>query len=142
MKLTAEQIAKLREIIDSCNNDGVDVRCYSGRGMNGRECLGFVASSEACSKLIAVIVEELMSDVFDTVDNANDDPKILEITSNVYSDAQAIAKMILRGQRMDSMGKSDIVMYFPDISWEEYSPKEEVASDLEGEDVIGGDKEA
>jgi hypothetical protein len=81
----------LQEILESV--EGQDIRSYSGRGMNGRECLGVVVpdiNSFLKVVLVATLDEDfdksLGQDIIDAIDNMKE----------------------------DSMGR-DTIVYFPDI---------------------------
>lgn len=87
----------LQRLLENMDDDELSIQSYSGRGMNGMECLGVVVPS------ITVFFHKVLIAVLDP-DFDNDDSE--DITG-------AIANM-----KEDSMGRNDIV-YFPNIKYQE-----------------------
>lgn len=81
------------------NTDHADrLRSYSGRGMFGKDCLSVTVSS----------LGDLIADVMSAaVDHAIDEPD--------GDRAAGDAAEAFREMRIDSMGKSDTIVYFPDV---------------------------
>jgi hypothetical protein len=94
----------LDEVSDMLNLDGEDSirRNYSGRGMYGRACVGFVVEPGEVAAVGAALVAALVRYV---------DPEDLD---DALDDAVGLA----RRARVDSMGHSAIV-YFPGVTADE-----------------------
>jgi hypothetical protein len=71
---------------------------YSGRGMYGRECVAIVGSEGACQQIVAQVIKELHG--------------LLHLHFDELVDT------LLCSER-DSMGRSDIVLYWPGLQLEE-----------------------
>jgi len=81
-------------LVDAIENAGFEVRSYSGRGMNGRVCLGVELDGTTSFELAAKIAGELLD----------------------ADDADAIGDLARLSVCQDSMGKGTII-YFPEIPW-------------------------
>ncbi len=82
-------------------------KSYSGRGMYGKQCFSVVGEQKS-------IQEDIMN-------------VLLEMDYNVHDwrDTAESIKELLSTYTIDSMGKSDIVMYWRDIPWEGESSNED-----------------
>lgn len=78
-------VEELKKIIDDA---GYDTRDYSGRGMYGKRCLAFI------------------------IPNGEEFGAVAEIV--YHSDDEEIVTMF-KDARTDSMGRDDIVIYFPSM---------------------------
>ena len=77
-------------ICDAIRNAGLEPRDYSGRGMYGKECLGFTTDNEIAD-CVNIALTLAPGDVID-------------------------AAALFNNSRTDSMGRSTIV-YFPSVPW-------------------------
>ncbi len=92
-------------LVDAIESAGFEVRSYSGRGMNGRYCLGVVLDRNVSSfELAAKIAGELLD----------------------ADDADAIADLANLRVCQDSMGLG-VVVYFPAIPYEDEDEDEDEA---------------
>lgn len=82
---------------DLCDNTGIEVRSYSGRGMYGRKCLG-------------IDTDDVMGTIADLIEAAVDFHN-RPVAYNMLAEA-------LRSSRQDSMGLG-VIIYFPSIAWED-----------------------
>ncbi len=98
----------LTELIRAAAQNGEDITIqtdYSGRGMYGRRCFAVVGSEMALRGMIIEIIQEMMSDLASSgTGNAED----------MLPDAQGYVDTLLSYDR-DSMGRSDIVIYWSDL---------------------------
>lgn len=76
-------------LIDVIENAGFDARSYSGRGMYGKECVGYTCDDPTDSMLD--IIEDHEGDIAELIQT-------------------------LRRMRTDNMGMS-YICYFPNIKW-------------------------
>lgn len=91
MKLTSEQCGLITEF---SNNEGISLQTdYSGRGMYGKTCIGFVCDDPFSigMKLAKMLIEKGENELFENMVSRNS---------------------------MDNMGRS-IIIYFPSVSWNE-----------------------
>lgn len=91
----------LCEIIESA---GYSPRSYSGRGMYGEQCVGFVTDTNLLAAMANVIREAIF------LDNCTDGEK--------YRADQLLTQMELGDVKTDSMGL-DTIIYFPRVKWAE-----------------------
>jgi len=96
---------------------GYTTRSYSGRGMNGRQCLGVVIEHSDPSKVLTDII-------LDRCQFNGHEAEQLEMIQWLCEN--------LDDMRSDSMGH-DMIVYWPSIRWEETEDDEEMP-DLE--DII------
>jgi hypothetical protein len=82
---------ELQEII---NDAGYDTRSYSGRGMYGKECLAYEVSARDELYSVAEIME-------------------LACDPDFSNDKGAAVKTAFRNVATDSMGRDNIIIYFP-----------------------------
>ena len=104
-----------QRIKDACESSGeVSFRNdYSGRGMYGRQCVGIVSTTRECNKVIAAVINALMSSV---------SARALEGDSYKLTDAEQEFEQsveLLLDNQQDSMGYGVI------IYWESLAPLEE-----------------
>ena len=94
------------------DEEGYGVRgSYSGRGMFGETCAGFVTSNEFA---LGVDLGRLLGEDADK---------------------------LTRKTRTDSMGRSDTIVYFPGVSLEGWTPKEKESVDDPDEEEEDEDEE-
>ncbi len=94
-----------KELIIACREQGMSVRKYSGRGMYGDYCVGFVDETEACI----------------TAD-------LIKVASKMFDSSKDMAHYLielLSRTRTDQMGRDDIIMYFPRLEWPEDMDEED-----------------
>lgn len=109
----AETIAVLKRV---CEPLGVTVRSYSGRGMYGKECLGFSIDGRTSAAQFAFKLA-------------------IELTA--AGEEFAIDDLLDRGWSQDSMGMGTIV-YVPGFKWEEPSEDEEDVHDDDADNELTG----
>jgi hypothetical protein len=90
-------------LIDLLEDAGLETRSYSGRGMFGKECVSFNVEHDKLIGEIAAVVEVA--------------------SINYQDDTVSEFVRMLKRARTDSMGRSEIVVYWPSMEW----PKESVA---------------
>jgi hypothetical protein len=89
----------LQKIIEA---SGRCVRDYTGRGMYNKKCVGVVCSS----------LGEFLSDIYST---GLREYGYGNVTDNLACElAEALSSI-----KTDSMGRDDIIVYFPDVSYTE-----------------------
>jgi hypothetical protein len=79
-------------------NAGFDCQSYSGRGMNGKNCLGFVFTNKR------VLLADLTLSIIEIMDNENYDQSIYSVPNALYD------------MKTDNLGK-DMIGYFPNITF-------------------------
>lgn len=89
---------EFKELCDILFDAGQEIRNYSGRGMNGAECLGITTDDNP----LDVVLEIISS----AVDNELSRSVIKELCGQ------------LQGAKTDSMGRGTII-YWPRIEWED-----------------------
>lgn len=97
-------------LIEAADEVDINVRAYSGRAMNGRECLAITGPISACSSALAHVVTSLLDKVLTTALDGT-----LEESDSVSSNAQRIVQDMFE-YKQDQMGL-DVVFYWPDISY-------------------------
>jgi hypothetical protein len=80
---------RLKEIIENCD---YETRSYSGRGMSGSTCVGYLVANGEDMYSVACIVG--------SVDDADERQELIEIFDHV---------------RSDNMGRDDMIIYFPTV---------------------------
>lgn len=86
-----------QKIIDILEQYDIDVRTnYSGRGMYGAECVGFVVREDTLLATVAEMVAETEDE----------------------DERQDFAKLFRRA-RTDSMGRDSVIVYFPSMKTNE-----------------------
>lgn len=79
------------------NNSDLEPRRYSGRGMMGKECVGFeVEAGEEIGEIAALVREAAIQYDDETPD---------ELVT------------LFRNCRTDQMGRDNIIVYFPSMEW-------------------------
>ncbi len=107
--------SELQEIVEDA---GFETQSYSGRGMHGRKCLSFnLESGENEFDAFLSIAESIQS----YVESHDDGLELEDITS------------YFMGAKSDSMGLG-VVIYFPEINWEDSEDQEEDEEDFDDED--------
>lgn len=92
-------------IKQACDEIGdVEYQRYSGRGMYGDQCVGIVGSWRNCMNVIGFVIKAHNDELF----GAEDDVSFEEFNTNVD---------MLMDFRSDQMGRSDVVVYWPDIEY-------------------------
>ncbi len=76
---------------------------YSGRGMYGRDCVGITGPLGDCRKVIAMVI----NDAYDNEEPASDD-------TDYFFDFRGMVDSLLDWEQ-DSMGRSDMILYWSDI---------------------------
>lgn len=108
--------------------DEVDVRDYSGRAMYGKLCLGITGPMERCLEAIAEVCIQLLQEVAQTsydVDRENQEA-LSKMQGEQYEAEDWIRTLHKFSQ--DSMGRSDVVLYWPSIPFSrEVEEESEVA---------------
>ena len=102
---------------ETIEDSGYSVRSYSGRGMYGKNCLGFETSRyqnsiQAVAEIIGSLAETCQFD---------EDLELQDFIE-MFSDVQ-----------QDSMGLGQII-YFPDISWNEDWEESEIEEEDEDDE--------
>jgi hypothetical protein len=93
-----------KELCEAMSECGLKYRSYSGRGMYGKECVGFTTGYGLSNRVELAFGYELS----DCVE--------LALTLKVTFDDDTIIKLF-RHARTDSMGQSTII-YFPRVEWD------------------------
>jgi len=107
--------SELQEIVEDA---GFDAQPYSGRGMYGRKCLSFnLERDENEFDAFLSIAEAIQSYV-----ESHDDGMELEDITPYFM-----------GAKSDSMGLG-LVVYFPEIEWEDSDDDEEDEEELDTEE--------
>lgn len=96
---------QFKEILE---NGGREVYSYSGRGMYGRNCLGFYADGSIAQEM-AQLSTDIVNYCYDILEG-NDAEEMLDSIER-FLDLMAEAKT-------DNMGQGTVI-YFPNIEWEE-----------------------
>jgi hypothetical protein len=131
VKTIQQTIAAAVEYCDkeACGDSGLSFRpSYSGRGMYGKDCVGVVGGKAEIMELIAYIIQEAhaahvsavvaTAQIEDTLQYAAKRGAAEEVEREA-SDFAARAVDTLLNFSQDSMGRSDVIIY-----WEELSSKE------------------
>lgn len=98
--------SELQEIVEDA---GFDVRSYSGRGMYGKKCLSFNLEQEE-NEFDAML--KLSESIQSYVEHSDDGLEFEDVTQ------------YFMGAKSDSMGLG-MVIYFPNIEWEEIEDQDE-----------------
>jgi len=102
-----------------------NTRSYSGRAMYGKECLGVTVGQRGLGELISQVMEELVGLANDAMaDEAGE------------AEDKAVTDVVQAWKRMatDSMGRDDIIVYFPGVPYfdDEAPADDDVDEDEEG----------
>lgn len=97
MSVTKDKLNTIATLM--IENFEVPPRSYSGRGMFGEYCLGFTYGSH----------QQYLSDVLTLLAD-------LEKPSCTLEEF----RLVFTSYSYDSMGRSDIIIYFPSIEWNQY----------------------
>lgn len=82
-----------QELIDILEQYDIEVRSnYSGRGMYGAECVGFVVNEDVLLATVAEMVAEIEDE----------------------DERQELARLFRRA-KTDSMGRDSVIVYFPSV---------------------------
>lgn len=103
--LTSERFLEIARDVAS-DNEGFDVRCYSGRCMYGKQCVAVELEGSAQDAHLG----GLLVFACETIEEQQD------------------MLHLLAGTRADSMGRGSIV-YWPSVSWPEGEPDEAECED-------------
>ena len=101
-------MSTLAQLKNAIENSDYEARSYSGRGMYGRNCLG-------------ITCENPLSCILDILFNAD---------SNTVED---VIELLRKDCRQDNMGL-DMIVYFPNIKWDEYEAADYYTDDEEEEE--------
>lgn len=95
----------------------VEYRSYSGRGMYGEQCVGIVGSWGDCMTVISLVISNHVQEMHDAARSAllNSDDVIEELSEK--NDGIQTNLNLLFDFRSDQMGRSDVVVYWPDIEY-------------------------
>jgi hypothetical protein len=99
----------LKHLIKTCAEHDVEIRFdYSGRGMYGEKCIGFVGShdyiqSAINSACLDTVKEEYLRDEFHPM---------------VIFDRMGSYLEMFEDSKEDSMGKYDIIVYYPELEYD------------------------
>lgn len=97
----------IRAVAESDTDSEVSAQRYSGRGMYGRSCLGFVTKSQFSGPLdVAAIFTEYVRGYLRDSKNSVEACDMLDNLTDLFANA-----------RQDSMGLG-MVIYFPEIPWQ------------------------
>ena len=114
--------ALAQRIKDACEDSGeVDFRNdYSGRGMFGRNCVGISSTTRECNKVIATVINALMSSVSAEALFRGDSYKL----SDAEQEFEQSVELLLDSEQ-DSMGHG-VILYWPNL---EHLEEEELDDD-------------
>lgn len=107
-------------LMEAADRDDVSCRSYSGRFMYGKNCVALTGSLSNCMQIIAAVIVELREKL-----------KTVQLgSSEEYQDRYfSEAVNTLMGFETDSMGRSDVVVYWPRVEWIEPAEDESEAED-------------
>lgn len=121
----------VKHLINTCSEQGVEIRFdYSGRGMYGDKCIGFVGSqgdiySAINSACLDTVKEEYLRDEFHP----------LVIIDRIGSYLE-----MFEDSNVDSMGKYDIIIYYPRLEYDheatQYIDAVKMGDDLESNEEV------
>lgn len=96
----------VRAIIEDDSDSGISVQKYSGRGMYGKHCLGFVTRDQftGSTGIVSIFVDYIRDSMQDSAQTRK-----ARIMLNQLAD-------LLDDAREDNMGLG-MVLYFPKVSW-------------------------
>lgn len=96
---------EFKELIELIESAGYSARSYSGRGMNGKQCLGIDTEHTDTMGVALDLIKEALGRVN---------------TTRAYESIDEIQDLceLLKSARSDSMGRGYII-YFPAIKWED-----------------------
>lgn len=86
------------------------IRRLSGRSMYGKDCIGFTIPSDAIISTIATLV-------YNVTDERNED------SEKSFRDTSDFIRAMDSAQ-WDSMGRRDIIIYFPYMDWTDDMPED------------------
>lgn len=96
---------------------GVQIRSYSGRCMDGRECLAIVGTQDDCGRALADIIKQAAGDVINLASDENETEEQMKACSQAGGELDSLIDMLLKESRLDTMGRDDIVMYWPRLKY-------------------------
>ena len=131
MPKSTELFFNIKALLDNSGSN-IRVRSYSGRGMYGTDCLGIVGSHRECMEAIGIVIKEMHDDVVMETEAAHEEDAECAIADmsprekacqmdNEFADH---LESLMRFDT-DSMGRSDIVVYWPNIPWVDEDGEEE-----------------
>ena len=91
--------ALFKEIIDGA---GYEARSYSGRGMMGRQCIGFSVPTSDMLYAPAKLVYYAFENYEEGLDYVDD-----------------LVDQLFKNAKWDNMGRDDMIIYFPNVLYEE-----------------------
>lgn len=101
---------QMEAINDYCEETGnVLYKDYSGRGMYGRNCVGYVTEANVLSDFAYFMLH----------------------ISNSCPDDEEFFSELIDNVKQDSMGKSGTILYFPDVVWDESEFEDDSDEELE-----------
>lgn len=110
-------------------DDDVSTRSYSGRAMYGARCIAIVGSGRDCMKAIARVINSKIQLLA-----AQELARVeCEEVSEHNIEVEDVTELVeeLMNYRQDSMGRDDIVVYWPDA---EMSDEDEEKLNVDDED--------
>lgn len=101
---------KVQEHFEACAEDAdIRVSSYSGRGMYGAECLSISGSPEACTAVIAHVINSVYDEVIEAVENSH-------LGEVLHCEARRVVEMLINYSQ-DSLGHG-VVYYWPETEYE------------------------
>lgn len=100
-------------------------RSYSGRGMYGSVCFAIVGSQHECHQAMAGVIKAMTEKVIDFTENMNDEIETGETLDRARNDLEKWIDTLFKFE-MDSMGRSDVVIYWRDIPFKEVDHEQDV----------------
>lgn len=109
------------------NNDCEFRNNYSGRAMYGDRCVGIVGDSRSIAKTIGEVIKTLYDQTYDFLYDAVDGSaeQVAQTASTMQRDFHKAIDAILN-QREDSMGRSDQIVYWPELTNNDEGSDDEV----------------
>lgn len=114
---------------EACDENDVELRSYSGRGMYGDTCIGIVGDQRSCFRAISDAIRTAVGNVVDNALDMTDDASEEEFRQ-VRKEQEEVDNLIrsLLNYRMDNMGL-DIVVYWEDLEYTSQGEEEEEYED-------------
>jgi hypothetical protein len=82
---------------------------YGGRGMYGRKCVGVVGSERACNSIVGAVIKSLMCSVSAAALSQQGD-----LLADKEHDFERAVDILMHSSK-DSMGRSDIILYWEQL---------------------------
>ena len=104
MTLAKHEMIVLRSYLEKCGYDLEEN--YSGRHMYGKTCFGFIVYEDPL-KVFAQLI------------------KYLILSATNADDADELTANLIGGIKTDTLGKSSLIIYFPEMYWDKDEEDEE-----------------